>query len=404
MHFYISIFGFFISILLFYYANKHNTGNFYLAGFFLLNSIYVLTNYAEFFSNDVWLAAILHGHFMGFYYLIGPFVFFYVRSVVNDNSRLTKKDLIHFIPFLILFIGIIPYTFSSFEHKTELIKSIRTDPKNLLTNINFIVPQRIHLALRPTFMLLYFCAAYRLFYKNRNTISEKILLSGMHFRHVEKWLHVFLITSVVITFVIMGISIWGIFVAQHISYFDMVTEIYHFMFSSYFIMNAALFFFPEVLYGIPRKKPVISSEKPQQIFVESKSGEVEVQLENTSNKPLLGDDYIIQLQNQIAEYLKLQPFIHKEFSLSSMSFDLKVPLHHLSYYFNISLQCSFTDWRNSLRVNFARQLMETGHATNLTLYAIAVESGFSSQATFIRAFKKSTDLTPGEYLKLQGDK
>lgn len=400
MLFYISILGFLIALLLIYYAGNHYKGNYYLGAFFLINNLFVLTNYAVFFSNSVWLAATMHGHFMAFYYLIGPFCFIYVRSIVTDNYRLSKKDLLHFIPFFITLIGILPYTFSDFHSKTLLLKSIKENPANLTTNINFIVPQTLHLILRPVQMLFYFFMAYRLFYSNRKVISNKKLLTAIHFRHVETWIQLLLIFSIIITMVILGINLWGVLTQQHLLFFNTVAKVYHFIFSSYIVINAALLFFPEVMYGIPRKKEDAFEKIHPRSLSDNQPEENLLPEEISTGKPMLSDDYIFQLQMQIEEYLQTKPFRNHEFSLTSMSFDLKIPLHHLSYYFNVNLQNSFTNWRNGLRITYAMQLLDKGLPNNLTLFAIATESGFSSQSTFIRAFKKATDFTPGEYMKL----
>jgi AraC-like DNA-binding protein len=44
-------------------------------------------------------------------------------------------------------------------------------------------------------------------------------------------------------------------------------------------------------------------------------------------------------------------------------------------------------------------MFEAGEQDNITLLGIAFDAGFNSKATFNRAFKKSTSLSPKEYVQ-----
>ncbi|MEI6679427.1 MAG: helix-turn-helix domain-containing protein [Mariniphaga sp.] len=79
--------------------------------------------------------------------------------------------------------------------------------------------------------------------------------------------------------------------------------------------------------------------------------------------------------------------------------DSGIPAHHLTYYFNSIRLMPFPDWRNSLRIEYAKTLINQGEAGQLTLQTIASKSGFSSQSTFIRSFKQWSGTTPSEYMK-----
>jgi AraC-like DNA-binding protein len=71
----------------------------------------------------------------------------------------------------------------------------------------------------------------------------------------------------------------------------------------------------------------------------------------------------------------------------------------LTYFFNDIKQVSFSDWRNSLRIEEAKNLFRLGEVNNITLKAVSLQCGFASQNTFIRAFKNATGTTPSNYLK-----
>jgi AraC-like DNA-binding protein len=93
------------------------------------------------------------------------------------------------------------------------------------------------------------------------------------------------------------------------------------------------------------------------------------------------------------------PFIQTDFSLSQMSFDLKIPERFLSNYFNKELEITFSDWRKNLRIDYVCSLIEAGESKNLTIEAIATNAGFASRSKFIDAFKMRKGLTPSAFIK-----
>jgi AraC-like DNA-binding protein len=65
------------------------------------------------------------------------------------------------------------------------------------------------------------------------------------------------------------------------------------------------------------------------------------------------------------------------------------------------LKVKYTDWRNTLRIEYAKAQIDSGSNKAITLEALSLESGFSSQSTFIRSFKNVVGSTPSDYIKLK---
>ncbi len=92
-------------------------------------------------------------------------------------------------------------------------------------------------------------------------------------------------------------------------------------------------------------------------------------------------------------------FTDPELTLSKFSTLVDIPAHNVSQAINSTLNMSFPDFINELRIEHAKRLMdkaiEEGRAIRFSdLFASA---GFSSQATFNRTFKKIVSVTPGDY-------
>lgn len=68
---------------------------------------------------------------------------------------------------------------------------------------------------------------------------------------------------------------------------------------------------------------------------------------------------------------------------------------------NAGLSVSFNDYVNSLRISHAKDLLTNFNSETDTIEGIGYSSGFNSKASFYRAFKKFTSLTPTEFISKQ---
>lgn len=89
----------------------------------------------------------------------------------------------------------------------------------------------------------------------------------------------------------------------------------------------------------------------------------------------------------------------KQITLAQTARSLGVPQKALSQAINDSRQAAnFSDFINALRVEELKQRLNEPESRQLSLFGVSQEVGFSSKASFHRAFKKHCGVTPGEYL------
>ncbi len=91
-------------------------------------------------------------------------------------------------------------------------------------------------------------------------------------------------------------------------------------------------------------------------------------------------------------------YLEPELSLSDVATKLKTNTSILSAAINQNFNKNFNDFVNEYRVEEFKRLIILPESKNLTLLAVAYDSGFNSKTTFNRAFKKFTGLSPKEYL------
>lgn len=104
-----------------------------------------------------------------------------------------------------------------------------------------------------------------------------------------------------------------------------------------------------------------------------------------------------QMENVLTEQ---QPYLTPRLKLADLATLLEVSTHQLSQYLNQIREESFSQLINSRRIAHAKQLLEQDLSRQQTILGIALDSGFSSQAHFIKVFKEATSYTPSHYRKL----
>ncbi len=86
-----------------------------------------------------------------------------------------------------------------------------------------------------------------------------------------------------------------------------------------------------------------------------------------------------------------------ELTLEKFSKKMHKPANTVSKCINSSFDQNFRDLINSRRITYSKKILKD--SPNLTIEAIAFDVGFNSRATFYRAFKKCTGITPTQYLE-----
>jgi AraC-like DNA-binding protein len=102
--------------------------------------------------------------------------------------------------------------------------------------------------------------------------------------------------------------------------------------------------------------------------------------------------------NKLVQLMKeKKPFTDGDLTLQRLAATLSIPPHHLSQIINERLGQTFADFINSYRVEEAKQRLLHPAFSHLSLLGIAVEVGFNSKSSFNSVFKKHTNMTPSEF-------
>ena len=332
--------------------------------------------------------------------------------MLRDDSHLDKKDWLHFLPFTLFYIGYVPYLFSSWNHKLLVAENIQSENWDMAKfHLNVIIPHKVDQALNVLQIYFYSASLWYLIWKYKRNAASRIY-KVPQFKLIRNWLFIFtlIITIITLNFTVAMANMW---------LYDDKSVFLHkasgaLLFASivYVIMNMIVMVFPHIMYGLPIdvKESLFANHfqetqiKKEEVPVDLKTEIPEeiVQTESIEKKdlPLLfSADYVEKIKLAINEIIKNENYLEADFKLSNIASISGLPPHHLTYYFNAIINVTFSDWRNKLRIEYALQLLKDGQSNHLTLEAISTKIGFSSQSTFIRAFKLQTGKTPSEYVK-----
>ncbi len=103
-------------------------------------------------------------------------------------------------------------------------------------------------------------------------------------------------------------------------------------------------------------------------------------------------DFTIPLNTLVTER---SIFRQPEMNLQVLASELNCSARELSGWFNQSLNIGFKRWLNEQRITEAQKLIR--RKPDLRVSTIGYDVGFNSPATFYRAFKQLTGVSPGQY-------
>ena len=389
---YLAITTIVLSVVQAVYNYKINRNSIYLAGYLILISLLGLLHLFSVYPKSSFYLAIIYGHFMPLFYLAGPMLFFYIRGTLKDNSKLSKWDLIHFLPALIGLVSIFPYYFEPFNYKLDIANQIMRDINtHKRINISWLYNNAFNLPART--ILLFFYAMACLIMTIRYTLKNKYATLSKQKKITLHWLYIIILIAIAgsINYLILNYIFFSNSDLTHeiISSYD----VNFYVGITFSLVPVLIVVSPKVLYGLPvtQKNSIQATDYLDETIDSTDS----VNSEETEQI------YFQNLTTKAMEYLqKEKPFVNPHFSLAVLAEKLDVPKHHLYYCFNTVLKTKFTTVRTQMRVDYAKECLLNGDLNKLSMEGIWYKAGFSSKTNFFVSFKEVTQMTPLDFIKI----
>ena len=399
---FLSIAGLILSVILVVFNARRFRLSCYLGGFFFLISLYAFNQYVLVESHSRILVTVFFVHPGFLYYLIGPMLYLYVRSVLTDHTRFRTRDLWHLVPASVFLISTLPYMILPLSVKESNAELLVADILNVTSINTSLFDSVMHFGLtfifRPLLILGYALWSLGLFIRWLGTRRNILVLSYQNY--IIPWLTVLLVFVFILT----------------ISHLITMIKAYHFndlrvyltlgllqLISGFGLIGLliSLLFSPSILYGLPRIpdiSPGVSHPVPTLV-----PGEVSLhtplsRVPEESQEPGFEAVYLKMIGTKVDECMQqLRPYLRNDCNLFYMAKLTGIPAHHLAYYFREIKHQAFNDYRNLWRVGHSQELIREGKARQMTMEAIGLLLGFSTRNTYYKAFKKVLGVSPKVY-------
>jgi len=317
-----------------------------------------MLGYANWYSSGLTREILFFVPFMQVF-LIGPVVYFYTKSLLNTDFRLSPKDFLHFLPAILygLYSLVVFITDKLILDEFYFYADNRDKDLSNWYQVSGLVSMVIYLVLS-----LKFYSNYK-----KRVFNEVSYAETMLFQWVRNFMIAFLgILALRVLFFILNPD-WGEFGRQF----------WYYLVIKYTTLAEA---------GL-RVYNVFREDKPSVSEAEAMGGVVEnrmpLQVEEVKSKPAV----------------TLKPEEGKgqldEEEISNWKEKLGRTMNEQRLYENPRL--TLADVAAELSTNTKVISKVVKHITK-TLLAVALACGFNSKATFNRAFKKNTGMSPKEYL------
>lgn len=332
-----------------------------LALFLFANSFYIL-DFLTYRYSKLIISISSNIFFIGdtFGFLFGPLLYLYTKSVNSKNFHFTKKNILHLVPFLLMFIlTLVSFQFQSHETQLELLK----------TGIFGETGSVIYFIVMNSSILVYLSFTFfQIKTKDQNLKGYYSSLEKINYNWLRLVVSAFFIMWVVdiINWVLGTLEISSLILSEFLTFTSLTIN---FVFANLLILKSLRL--PEM-------------EKITEIHKYEKS-------------PLT-----IQTKNDILQRLedlmiKENLFLNSSITLGEIADKLSVIPRYLSQVINELKGQNFYDFVNSYRIEEAKRILSDPSHNEEKILAVLFDCGFNSKSVFNTVFKKSTGITPSEY-------
>ena len=292
--------------------------------------------------------------------VIGPLMFFYLKSQLNAQFSFRKKDFLHFVPYSVYVV----YHLLIFMQGQQAARNW----SDAFHHQAHIPEAEVLGSVLSNFTYLFF--AIRLYQQYYHWLPTQYSdTEAISFRWYRRVLFVFALAIVVdLGYLLAGMA--GAVLSFEIVWWEkflVALIIYYLCIRGYSQVQ------PKRLVFIQEAEKVI--EKPETTIPDLAAWKAKV----------------LKLMQEDKLYLSPQ------LTLSELAARLKTNTSLLSAIINSGFGKNFNDFVNEFRVKEFQERICLPENKNITLLGIAFDSGFNSKATFNRAFRKMTGQSPKDF-------
>lgn len=321
--------------------------------------------------NNIWYAGYLYrsiagvaGFAMGMTLLFGPLYYLYTLSVIRPDFRFRWIQLLHLIPYALMFSFLFLGRDSGYDPEQALMvleQFMKGElPANAFTVVRFLIYS--------SHLLIYIFLANLEMSRSLKSTDQGFLVP---LEERVKWLKKLSAIFLIVGLILVGLTIY-IFVTKTYTV------------KGNFILTLVL----SVVIYLFAYQSILNNKRVIPDFA-SKYGNYK-----------LKDQVKDSLLTRILELFESeQIFLDPELKISTLADRLETNPHVVSKVINNGLNKTFYELLNYYRIEEFKKLASSPEYSNHSIMGIAYEVGYSSKSSFNTAFKKQTGSTPSVYIK-----
>lgn len=302
--------------------------------------------------------------------VIAPLIYMYFISLVDAKFHFSRKQIIHFIPFILLqsylcFIYFSLVGTSDFVEKDRIANSLFFNPVKDLES---------HAA--PLSVIVYLFLSFKKLKKYKRWLAN--VTSDSTFPDF-KWLQRLLLLSLVI-----GVFLVFNYSAELFFNFNSITNLHWSIFS---LLGAfSVYYIGVVGYQQPNYELGVQDDV------------LDLSIKEKAKRAMLPSQKSNEIEQVIRHALEEEKvYLHPTLNIQELSRKLSIPQQEVSQVINARFNKKFRDLINEYRVEEVKKMLNNEKMAHMSILGVALECGFNSEATFYRIFKKSTGFSPKEY-------
>lgn len=330
-------------------------------------------------------------------FCFAPFGYLYVRSVLEQNFWFLKKDLLWFVPGLIHTACLIPFFLLSSSEKQVILENIFANRKLIIIEPESLLFDGVGVWMRVGVIVASAIAQMRILNKWRPILLQNESL--VQNKTTYKWLVLFSLTMLIFSILIIFQIFFHIIMPADLNLLVMFTIAFTILFICFYLLYR-----PSILYGMrgwlqqtqelaadatPPEEPESAIESADAPFVAVDKKKIYLSVDQ-------GNTIRQVLENHL---LVNTPYRKTGYTISDLSNEVNIPSYLLSAFINQEYGKNFNELVNEYRVDYFVELIKQPNSNSqYKLEALGREAGFNTRASFIRAVKKKTGLTPSDFV------
>ncbi|MEM8814255.1 MAG: helix-turn-helix transcriptional regulator [Pseudomonadota bacterium] len=313
-------------------------------------------------------------------FLYGPLLYFYVLALTSREPwHLSARRRLHFLPFLVSIVLLVPFFGLSDEQLIEMIYA----GADLEEQLGLWALDKQIVDVLPRLLIgAYLALGFRRLMQHGRHIREQFSL----IEHISlSWLRNLLIA--------IGVLWLMYFVALAFGGKGLVEN----------LLNVAIVIAVYTLGYMGLRQPLIFTQRGQDSLPAADERDAVRESPATADRPkyersALDAESGKVLLGELETVMSAdRPYLDSKLTLAQLAGRLKISPNYLSQIINQQTGSHFFDYINSHRVAAAKQILADPARAKTSVLTIAMDSGFNSKSAFYAAFRQHANITPSQY-------